>query len=398
MSRLLQINTNIGWNSVGRIIGRIGDAAMSAGWESYIAYSRDPGNEAPGATSRLIGIGSRLDRCRHGLLTRLTDAHGLGSAAATRALIRQIDAIAPDVVHLHNIHGYYINYQILCDGLGRSGVPVVWTLHDCWPLTGHCPYPDTSGCDGFVSGCHDCTQTHSYPASWFVSRAERNLRDKADAFGRIDNLTIVPVSHWLDGVAARSFMSGKRRIVIHNGIDTGVFAPSGDMKTRSVFAAASVWDERKGLADIVRLRELLAPDITVTVAGLSSSQSKTMPAGVTCVSRCDDARQLARHYSRAGVFVNLSSADNLPSVNLEAQACGTPVVCYDTGGMPETISAATGIAVGRGDVAAAASAVMRVLDNPKLYDGAECRRHILGHFDAAHAFDNYVDLYKRLSE
>ncbi|MDO4320516.1 MAG: glycosyltransferase [Bacteroidales bacterium] len=399
MRRLLQINTNIGWNSVGRIAGQIGDAAIAAGWESYIAYSRDPGGVAGGSTSQLIRIGSRPDRYAHGLLTRLTDAHGLGSAAATRRLISRIDELSPDVVHLHNIHGYYINYPILFDYLSRSGIPVVWTLHDCWPLTGHCAFPAATGCDRHQCVCRDCSQTRSYPASWLRSRASANQHRKAETFGSVANLTIVPVSHWLNSIVSGSFLGDKPRLVIHNGIDVDIFNRTDAVPTRSVLAAASVWDERKGLGDLVGLRALLPDDVGVCVLGLSRSQCKRMPAGITALPRCDDTARLATYYSEAGVFINLSSADNLPSVNLEAQACGTPVVCYDSGGMPETVSHETGLVVPRGDIGAMAHAVMRVLDSRRQkYHAAECRNHILAHFDAAHAFDKYIGLYNKLSE
>ena len=132
--KLLQINSVVNSGSTGRIAEEIGQTAMASGWDSYIAYGR---NERPSA-SKLKRIGNEMDVKLHGIQTRLIDRHGLASCRATRKLVKKIKEISPDIIHLHNIHGYYINIKILFDYLATVEIPVVWTFHDCWPITGHC--------------------------------------------------------------------------------------------------------------------------------------------------------------------------------------------------------------------------------------------------------------------
>lgn len=397
MKTLLQINTNIGWNSVGRIAGRIGRAAIESGWNSYIAYGRDPGHAVAACRSQLIRIGNLADRCVHGLATRLADAHGLASRTATIALMRRIDSIAPDVVHLHNIHGYYLNYPLLFDYLAHAGVPVVWTLHDCWPLTGHCAFFDTVGCRRWLSGCGNCPQSRTYPASWAADRSAANFKSKIEAFTSLPRLKLVSVSHWLDGIVGRSALSECSRTVIYNGIDPDRFTirPSA-LRRRTAVAAASVWDERKGLDRIVELRRYLPTDIQLQVVGVSEKMSRRLGHGISTLPRLNDIDTLTDVYNSAGVFINPSAGDNLPMVNLEAQACGTPVVCLDTGGMPESVSPQTGRVVP--DMRGMAAAVADILDNPGKYSPEVCRRHILDNFDAALSCRKYMELYDQISK
>ena len=395
MKTLVQINTNVGWNSTGRIAEELGRMAIDAGWESYIAYGRRV-NGNPQSASRLLRVGNSADIMVHGAATRIFDRHGLASRAATRNFIKRLDEIAPDVVHLHNIHGYYLNYTELFGYLARSGVPVVWTLHDCWPFTGHCAYFDMADCDRWLTGCHHCPLRRLYPGSMLFDRSRDNYADKLRAFTSLSNLHIVAVSEWLHEVKSRSFLSAYPSYVIHNGVELPPIKPRVKSE-KIVLAAASKWDVRKGLAALVNLRERLPDDYRIVIIGLSHSQIGSLPDGVDGMLRIGERDVLRSWYERASVFVNPSLSENLPITNLEAQAVGTPVVAFDSGGMRETISPCSGIMVRRGDIDALAMAVRRVVENPDIYSPRACRDHIARSFLRRDNYRAYIDLYESLA-
>ena len=264
MKKLLQINPVIRVNtSTGRIMQEIGELAMQNGWECHIAYSkgRDGIREC---RSDIIPVGNKWSTAWHGIETRLFDRHGLASSHATRQFVRKIEEIRPDVVHIHNIHGYFLNYQILFDYLSKAGIPVVWTVHDCWLYTGHCYYYSFAGCDRWQTGCHHCPQKKEFPTSLFCDRSRRNFEDKKAAFTSmpLDRMTIVPVSEWIRNEMRRSFLSAYPFRVIHNGINTDIFNIYDDRQVRTAFGlgdrhillgVASIWSREKGLDDFIRM-------------------------------------------------------------------------------------------------------------------------------------------------
>lgn len=406
MPRLLQINVTANSGSTGRIAEGIGRLAMADGFESTIAYGRGDGG---GSASQLLRIGSTADVIAHGLLTRLTDRHGLGSAAATRRLVAEMERMQPDIIHLHNIHGYYLNYRLLFDFLAGSGIPVVWTLHDCWPMTGHCAYFSRKGCGLWREGCHDCPLHRSYPGSLLADRSRRNFADKKAAFGAVENMTIVGVSDWLHSIAAESFLGHYPALTIRNGIDLGAFSPGtaeDNAATRAalgigcrekmLLGAANVWTANKGLDDFIRLSRRLPDGVRTVLVGLTRRQLRSLPRNIIGLEHTADCTRLAALYSAADVFVNPSWEDSLSMTNIEAAACGTPVASYDSCGMPETLSEATGIAVARGDVGALAAAAIELCGRDRRQTAEACRSHAAAHFDAGRCFAAYIELYRRL--
>lgn len=387
--KLLQINVTANWGSTGRIAEQIGKLVVSHGWESYIAYGRG----TPESASTLVKVGSNFDIWMHGLQTRLFDKHGLASRKATEALIRDIERISPDVIHLHNIHGYFINYPRLFQYIKSWGGPVVWTLHDCWPFTGHCAYYDYVRCNYWQSSCHSCPQSKIYPASFFVDRSYLNYINKRTAFQGVKNLTLVPVSYWLNTELMYSFLKSYSSVTIHNGVDIEVFRPSLKKKgIKQILGVASVWEPRKGLSEFIKLREILSDDYKITLVGLTPRQIKTLPHGIYGVSRTENIGHLVELYSCASVFVNPTFEDNFPTTNLEALACGTPVVTYRTGGSPEAIDANTGIVVGKGDIKRLAEAIVEVCSSSN-FSSEICRRRAETEFDQNICFQKYIDLY-----
>lgn len=391
--KLLQINSTANWGSTGKIAEQIGERAIAHGWESYIAYGRVANN----SSSTLIRIGSRLSLMWHLIQTRLFDRHGRGSKCATKKLIRQIEKIKPDIIHLHNIHGYYINYPILFNYLNSSDIPVVWTLHDCWAFTGHCAHFIKADCYKWKTECHRCVLKSNYPKA-YCSNARANFKLKQQLFSKV-NATIVPVSNWLTNFVGESLLKDKARIVIHNGINIDIFKPIAHKSQEriNILGVSSMWDNSKGLGDFYKLREVLdAEKYTITIIGLTKQQIDTLPKGIVGVERTNSAEELVQAYNVADIFVNPTYADTFPTTNLEAIACGTPVITYRTGGCPEAITPDTGIVVEQGDIKGIAQAIETICAKGKGYYRDACRKYAVENFDKKRCFEKYIALYDDL--
>ncbi len=401
MPTLLQINSVAYTGSTGRIAGDLGLLARRQGWESHIAFGRSGGPGGPNT----FRIGNDADIMIHGLQTRIFDRHGLGSGSATRKFIRKIREIRPDVIHLHNLHGYYLHIGVLFRYLAETGVPVVWTLHDCWPFTGHCAYFDAAGCEKWKSLCQRCPEKGSYPASLFADRSTKNFRLKQQLFNSVRNLTLVPVSRWMDGLAGGSFLGNHPRQIIYNGIDTEAFHPSDPAEVKAkyglegkfvVLGVSAGWSPRKGLDDLIRLAGRFSSDTRLLIVGLDREQMKRLPGGITGIMHTGSIRELAALYSSADVFVNPTHEDNFPTTNLESLACGTPVITYRTGGSAEAVTAETGLVVSCGDVSGLAGAVDRVRANGKPHYSSRCRDRAIAHYRRFDRYAEYLALYERL--
>lgn len=399
MPVILQINVTANWGSTGRIAEEIGRTIMRENWVSYIAYGRNKGE----SSSQLIRIGKNRDIYFHILSTRLFDRHGLSSRRATEQLIERIIQIHPDIIHIHNIHGYYLNYPILFNYLSECGIPVVWTLHDCWPFTGHCAHYDFAGCDRWITKCHDCPQKKCYPSSYFRDRSKKNFDEKKSFFLSGGKMILVPVSNWLAAEIRKSFLRDVAMQVIHNGIDTDVFQFTDTDKARLrfdgktiVLGVASRWNSHKGLKDFIQLRKLLSAEYIIVLIGVNKKQIETLPEGVVGVQRTNNIQELVEYYSMAEVFVNPTWEDNFPTVNLEALSCGTPVVTYKTGGSVEAIDKETGYVVEKGDVQGLVDRIDEICRAGKKTYMKACRNRVTQFFDKNDRYTEYLSLYKKL--
>lgn len=403
MNKVLQITAMVNIGSVGRIAESIGRLSINDGWKSYIAYGRGAGK----SRSELIKIGSNTDKYIHGMLTRFYDRHGAGSYFATKRLIRKIDEIKPDIIHLHNLHGYYINLKVLFDYLGSACIPVVWTLHDCWTVTGHCVHFENINCIKWMDGCYDCPGTKGYPASWLVDNSKVNFQIKKELFNSVENLTLVPVCNWLSNIISKSHLSGKSKRIIYNGIDTEVFKPRElnagfaekllPLKEKFIIlAVASAWNDTKGINDILSLAQILNDGYHIVVVGLSRKQIRRLPPNITGIERVDNVIQLAGIYSFADVFINPTYQDTLPTVTIESIACGTPVVIYNTGGSADIVSDKTGTIVETGNIDAFKKAVEEICRCGKSRYRNDCREYAVRMFNEDNNFTSYINLYHSL--
>lgn len=400
--KLLQINITANWGSHGKIAEGIGNVVMSHGWESHVAYGR----WANPSSSQLYHIGSMMDERIHGVGSRLFDNHGLMSKRATIQLLNYVEQLNPDIIHLHNIHGYYLNYPELFSFLSQANKPVVWTLHDCWPYTGHCAHYMYVQCDRWKTHCEFCPQKHSYPASLLLDCSYRNYDMKKQAFLSVPNLTLVPVSKWLEGDLRQSFLKDCRIQQIYNGIDINVFKPQTDTKAimekyniplgkRVLLGVASNW-WRKGFEDFLQLRRLLDDRYVIVLVGLDEKRMKSLPKGVIGIRRTENVTDLCGLYSLADAFLNLTLEDNMPTTNLEALACGTPVITYRTGGSPEAIDELTGNVVMQGNLEAVCKLVGSVCNRGETVYASACRQRVLDKFCSSKQFEKYYDLYCQL--
>lgn len=404
MKCVLQICVEGNTGSTGRIAEEIGLLVMDKGWRSIIAFGRFP---RP-SKSELIRIGSYWDVYLHGILTRLTDRHCLGSRRATRSLVKKIEEISPDIIHLHHLHGYYINIKILFEYLKSKDIPVVWTFHDCWSFTGHCIYFDYVGCDKWRTVCFKCPQKKEYPGSLFIDRSRKNFYLKKTLFTSLSKMVIIPVSYWLENNVRESFLRNTRIETIHNGIDTSVFSPrdnADEVKKKYnvngqflILGVASPWSHRKGLYDFIRLSQLLTEEERIILVGLSRKQMKKLPKNIIGIQKTEDRQQLVDLYSASDVFVNPTLEDNFPTTNIEAIACGTPVITYKTGGSVEAISEDTGFIVEKGDVTGLYQAVQIVRKRGNDYYLVPCRNRALEFFSKQERFNEYLKIYEGLTK
>ena len=398
--KILQINCIANSCSTGRIAEQIGELAQQEGWESYIAY----GQYAYTSSSKLIRIANKFDLGIHFIETRLLDRHGLSSRLATKRLIKKVKEINPDIIHLHNIHGYYLNYPILCDYLISSGKPVVWTMHDCWALTGHCAYFDTANCERWKSGCFQCPLKSIYPKSIFADRSQKNYIQKTQWFTALDNLTIVAVSGWLNDIVKQSILKEKRLELIHNGIDIKRFHPVENVDNHYHFQGKKVllgvvasWTAEKGFYDFISLSKHISDEYCIVMVGVNDSMKKKLPHNIIGINKTENLETLSQLYSRALVLLTLSHNDTFPTTNLEALACGTPVITYPTGGSPEAVDDKTGFVVEAGDFDKVIEAIKIIDTNGKAYYSQNCRTRALEYFDKDKQLAKYIELYKSIT-
>ncbi len=402
MTKLLQINITANWGSHGKIAEGIGKLAISQGWESYIAYGRwyNP------SSSTLFHIGSMLDEKIHGVFSRLFDVHGLLSRYATKRLTKYIDAISPDIIHIHNVHGYYLNYPILFKFLAQRNIPIVWTLHDCWAYTGHCAHYMYIHCNKWQTHCKKCPQKETYPKSILLDNSYHNFELKKKYFLLPNNLTIVPVSKWLENDVKLSFLKDKSIKQIYNGIDISTFKP--DQETNSVFkkynipigqeiilGVASNWF-RKGLGDFIHLSEILDEKYTIILVGLNEHEIHSIPKNIIGIKRTQNIKELIKLYSVATVFFNPTWEDNFPTTNIEALACGTPVITYKTGGSPEVIDDQNGFVIEKGNVEQAKEKISLLSMRGKSFYSKHCRNTVVNKFNKEDRFLEYFHLYCNL--
>lgn len=403
MPRLLQIDSCLGILSTGRISEGIAKVATAQGWECYIAH----GARFVGKSNQVsYQIESKKGEYVHYLKSFLFDAHGLGSKKATRKLIRFIEQIHPDVIQMHCIHGYYLNYKVLFEYLGGANIPVVWTQHDCWGFTGHCSYFGFANCEKWKDECHDCPLLTIYPRA-LIDNSRRNFRLKKQLFSSVANMTVVSVSKWLDTIVAQSFLKNYPHGVIYNGIDTDVFRPYNIIvrdkydivKEHYLLAVSTVWTEEKGLNDYIKLNEILPADYCIVMVGVDDETRKKLPVDIVAIPRTDNKKDLAILYSDADFVLSLSHSETFGLTVVEGMSCGTPAIVYNNTAQPEIVTPEVGYVVPMG----AFEEILDILKNNRNINDEQkekrasiCVQKVNENFNDQEQYKKYVGVYNAL--
>lgn len=400
--KILLVNTVINRGSVGRITADLYREIEASGNEAILGIGREPWDDS--YKGRLIG--NKSDFYVHVMKNFVQGESGFGSDAVTVQFLKWVDEEKPDLIHLQNIHGFYIQIERLFAYIKKRNIPVVWTLHDCWPYTGHCAFYDYAACDKWKTGCNNCIHhAKVYPYALFKDNTVSSYNRKRKAFCGVQNLTIVTPSKWLKGQLAESFLKEYPVEVIYNGIDLDIFKPSEDpdVKTKQpcpiVLGVANVWEHRKGLNYFKKLARDLPDNCKIHLIGVNKKQikelSKEFGDKMILTPHTNGQAELAKAYQEATVFVNATLEDNFPTTNLEAMACGTPVITYQTGGSGESVSDKSGIVVYRASYDGLLQAVKEVLDGMKTFSQEECRKQALN-YDKHNRYREYLELYQKI--
>lgn len=383
------INTVIGYGSVGKITELL---AKNEKIQSKAFYGR---KEYKGSVDS-FKFNNLMGNSIHAIKTFFFDSHCFENKKETELLIKELIEFSPDIVHLHNLHGYYLNIEILFKGLKSLNIPVVMTLHDCWTFTGHCPHFDSINCQQWKTHCEKCRLYSDYPFSFNKYNVYKNYDRKRVVFNSLKDLTIITPSLWLKHQVESSFLRNYKCIVINNGIQLDIFNTSYPRKQSDkirLLAVSNVWTKTKGLDDLVELAKLLPNKYQLTVIGLTKRQIKLFPDNISCIERTADAQELAKYYCNSDVFINFTYQDTFPTVNIESLACGTPIITYNTGGSVELIEDTTGIVIDKGDYLS----VLDILESDALYklDREKCALSAKK-YSLKNMVNNYISLYESL--
>ncbi len=392
----------IPYGSTGKIMLQLADLVRDSGGEAR-TYATKPYDKKDKQIvldlKNHYQWGSKAENKWHYHLGSLLDRNGCYSYAGTKRLIKNIEEFTPDVIHLHNLHKYCINLPMLFKYIKKNNIRVVWTLHDCWTFTGHCPHFDMIGCDKWKTGCYSCPQYKAYPKS-YMDRSKSMYKLKKKWFTGIRDMTLVAPSQWLANLVKQSFLKEYPIKVINNGIDLSVFKPTEsnfrekyDLQDKFiVLGVAFGWGQRKGLDVFIELSKRLPNDYQIVLVGTDDNVDKQLPPNIISIHRTQNQTELAEIYSAANLFVNPTREDNFPTVNIESLACGTPVLTFNTGGSPEIIDETCGALVEKNDIDMVEQEILRIRAE-KRYTKDACLNRAK-QFKKDDKFSEYLDLYK----
>lgn len=392
------INSVAGFGSTGRLVSTL---SMMDEVDGKVYYGRKK-DSSNAISMRFTGD---IGNVTHAVGTYFFDDHGFHNAMETKRMLKNLDEFNPDIVHLHNLHGYYVHVGVLFDYLKRKNKKVIWTLHDCWSFTGHCAHYDGIGCDKWKDKCYDCPITNEYPFSWNKHNVTKNFERKKEVFTSIkDNLTIVTPSYWLEEQVKQSFLKECKVMTIHNGINLNDFKYTESSFRKKyhledsfiVLAVASVWDTTKGIEDLKELANSLPENIKLVVVGGTLSSNTTSIENALCIPRTNTIKELCEIYSASDAFINLTKQDTFPTVNIEALACGLPIITYKTGGSPEILTGKTGIVVEKNNIEKMKEVLIELAKNNS-FKKEDCIE-VASHYSLDNMYEVYLKLYRNILE
>lgn len=385
--------------STGRIMQGIAKEAMEYDFdvEMFVSANKVPLYEK----SKISNINTHCGNKISIILNKITGLEGFFVAIPTLNMLRKIEKFSPDIVHLHILHHGYINLPILFRYLKKKDIPIVWTFHDCWAFTGHCPHFSYEKCEKWKRGCFHCLRYRQYPRALY-DNSKFMWKFKRKWFTELKNMTIVTPSKWLNDLLKDSYLNKFNSKVINNGIDLEIFKPvESNIKERMkieqkkvILGVSSVWNNKKGLDVFCELSKRLSADYQIILVGTDKEVDEILPTNILSIHRTENQKELAAVYSVADVFVNPTREDNFPTVNMEALACGTPVITFETGGSAECLSSLCGSVVPCDDIDALEKEIKRVcVDKPYVREACVNRAQ---YFNQKQKYAEYVELYKKL--
>lgn len=394
--KLLEINA-VNYGSTGKIMYSLSDIMQERGNEVLCASGFTWHKTA---NENNLPVGNIVTKSIHMYLSKFFGKHGCYSKISTRKFIKEIQHFSPDVIHLHNIHGWYLNLPLLFDYLKKTNIPVIWTLHDCWAFTGGCAHFTLAKCDKWKTGCGGCPNCKEYPISSKRDCTAEMHRLKQACFCGVERVTVITPSRWLAGLVNQSYLKEYPVKVIHNGIDLGVFKPTdSDFRGRYalenkkiVLGVSFGWGTQKGLDVFIKLSQRLPGEYAIVLVGTDDATDKQLPPGIISIHRTHNQQELAGIYTAADVFVNPTREENYPTVNMEAVACGTPVITFNTGGSPEMLDETCGVVVACDDIDALEREIVRVCETMPFSREACVKKSKA--FDMNERFKEYVELYE----
>ena len=394
--KVVQINTTCGIGSTGKICVGISQILTDSNIENYILCSKSNGYPLgiPCANSKYIKT--------QALKAKILGNYGFNSKRATRKMIGELERIQPDIVHLHNIHGHDCDLEMLFSWFQSHNTKLIWTFHDCWAFTAYCPHFTVAKCDKWRSCCEQCVQRRNY--SWLFDRSGKLFERKKELFTAVPNMVLVTPSQWLSQLVESSFLKDHPNLIIRNGIDLSVLKPTPsnfrakyaiDEQTHILLGVAFGWSEKKGLDVFIELSKRLDRQrYQIVLVGTDEATDKLLPENIISIHRTYDQRELAQIYSAADLLVNPTREEMLGLVNLEANACGTPVVTFRTGGSPECIDENSGSVVKYNDTEALEAEIIRICTQ-RPYSRHACVENA-ARFEKGACFSRYIQLYKEL--
>lgn len=397
--KIVQINTTT-YGSTGKIMLQLANIAQNVGKEIYtvskswhcIKYKN----------VKHLFAGNFVENIFYRIFAPIFSFDGNYGKFATKRLIKKLKKIKPDIIHLHNLHGWYLDLGLLFSYIKEEQIRVIWTLHDCWAFTGHCPHFDMIACEKWKLGCQTCSQYKTYPKT-FIDRSKKAWKLKKQCFTGIKDLTIITPSKWLANLVKQSFLKDYPVKVINNGIDLNVFKPTeSDFREKHsleekfiILGVAFGWGERKGLDVFIELSNRLDDRFQIVLVGTDDKVDKLLPKNIISIHRTQNQTELAEIYSSADIFINPTREDNYPTVNMESLACGTPVVTFNTGGSPELLDETCGIVVEKNDINGIECAILRQYNERNLKK-EDCTKKAKD-FDKNEKFSEYIQLYERIT-
>lgn len=395
------INSVSGYGSTGSICVDIAKELELQGHECYIAFGQISKGYKKG-----FKIGTKLENHLHNIGSRLFGKQGYFSKRGTKKLIQFITDYNPDIIHLHNLHGNYLNLEVLFRYLNKVQKPVVWTFHDCWAFTGKCAHYTDVACEKWKTTCTNCPQLHTYPPSLFFDHSKDMHVDKKKWFTSVENLQIITVSNWLKQQVAQSFFKNNAIETIYNWVDHSVFKATVDEtfaatyflekdKFTIVLVSAGWFERDNKWKDALKLSALCGSEIQMILIGGVEDKIK-MPQNIIHIPYLNGSTELAKAYSFADVYVHLSSEDTFGKVIAEAMSCGTPAVVYNSTACPEIVGSECGFVVEKNNISQVYEAVLKIKKVGKIQYQDKCRSRVVVNFDLKSNLALTINAYQKL--